>query len=161
MEWDVYWTHDLGLRVLHWLPTSFYLSMWWDNRALLQKSCAQPDVAILHLGRGLGSSEELKDIIMHIPWGGTRILPQGCTIVSWLFLPCFCVPSLSWLTTIWLCVLEICKGQRGWMKPIFYDQEMRDTEMACIQKPHKALLGFKKKLAHANKSTQGYSKPRR
>ena len=35
------------------------------------------------------------------------------------------------------------------MKPIFYDQEMRDTEMACIQKPHKALLGFKKKLAHA------------
>lgn len=47
------------------------------------------------------------------------------------------------------------------MKPVFYDQEMRDTEMTCIQEPHKALLDFKKKLARANKSTQGYSKPRR
>ena len=35
------------------------------------------------------------------------------------------------------------------MKPVFYDQEMRDTEMTCIQEPHKALLGFKKKLARA------------
>ena len=47
---------------------NFLLINWWyGSRVLLQKSCAQPDVAILHLGRGLGSSEELKDIVMHIP----------------------------------------------------------------------------------------------
>ena len=26
MEWDVYWKHNWGLRVLHWLPSNFYLS---------------------------------------------------------------------------------------------------------------------------------------
>ena len=130
MEWDVYWKQDLGLRVL-----SVSTSVCGEVTALFQKSCAQPEVAILHLGRGVGSSEEHQDIVMYIPWGGTRILPQGCNIVYWLFLPCFCFPSLSWLTTIWIYTLEICKGQGGWMKPIFYDQEMRDTEMTCIQEP--------------------------
>ena len=26
MEWDVYWKHNWGLRVLHWLPSHFYPS---------------------------------------------------------------------------------------------------------------------------------------
>ena len=38
-----------------------------------------------HLLGGFSSVEELKDV-MYIPWGGTRTLPQGCTIVSLLFL---------------------------------------------------------------------------
>ena len=28
------------------------------------------------------------------PRGGTRTLPQGSTVVSWLFFPCLCIPSL-------------------------------------------------------------------
>ena len=30
----------------------------------------------------------------------SRTIPQGCTIVSWLFLPCLCIPSLPWLTAV-------------------------------------------------------------
>ena len=38
---------------------------------------------------------ELKDIVNWIPWGRSMIRPQGCTIVSGLFLPCFwAVPPL-------------------------------------------------------------------
>ena len=46
---------------------------------------------------------ELKDVVMCVPWGGTRTLPQDCTTVSWLLPPCFCIPSLPWLATIWTC----------------------------------------------------------
>ena len=35
--------------------------------AVLQESCVQPEVTILHLGGG-SSSVELKDIVMHIFW---------------------------------------------------------------------------------------------
>ena len=47
-------------------------------------------------------------------WGGTRTLPQGCTIVSWLPLPCFCIPSLPRLTTLWIRPLELREGHGGW-----------------------------------------------
>ena len=37
-------------------PCDFLLiGWWWGNRAVLQESCAQPEVTILHLGRGLSS----------------------------------------------------------------------------------------------------------
>ena len=68
-------------------------------------------------------AEEFKDIVMYIPWGGTRILPHDCTIVSWLLLPCCCIPSLSWLTTVWIHPLELREGQGDWMRPISYKQE--------------------------------------
>ena len=47
---------------------------------MLQESCAQPEVTILHLGGGFSSAEELKDMVMHIslsrnqdPGGGTNL----------------------------------------------------------------------------------------
>ena len=43
---------------------------------------------------GVVSSVELKDIIMCIPLGGTKTLPQGCTVVSGLLLPGLCILSL-------------------------------------------------------------------
>ena len=95
-----------GCRVCGFL----LIGWWWGNRAVLQESCAQPEVTILHLGGGLSSAEELKDITMYIPWGGTRTLPQGCTVVSWLLLPCLCIPCLPWLVTIWICPLEFREG---------------------------------------------------
>ena len=33
---------------------------------MLQESCVQSEVTILHLGEGYSSVEELKDIVMHI-----------------------------------------------------------------------------------------------
>ena len=45
----------------------FLLIDWWcSNRVVLQGSCAQPEVTILHLGGGPSSAEELKDIVVHI-----------------------------------------------------------------------------------------------
>ena len=42
---------------------------------------------LLHQGvlpfvRGFSSAERLQDIVIYIPSGGIRTLPQGCTIVS-------------------------------------------------------------------------------
>ena len=129
-----------GCRVCDFL----LIGWWWGSRVVLQESCAQPEVAILHLGGGFSSAEELKDIVIYIPWGGTRTLPRGCTIVSWLLLPCFCIPSLPWLATVWICPLELREGQGGWMKPISYKQEAGDTERKAFVPggPHRVLLGF-------------------
>ena len=69
----------------------------------------------------------------HIPWGGTRPLHSGSAFVSWLFLPCLCIPSLPWLVTIWICPLELMEGQGGWMQPVSYKQEMEDTERIYTQ----------------------------
>ena len=91
---------------------------------------------------GFSSAEELKDIVMCVPWGGTRTLPQGCTIVSWLFLPCFCMPSLPWLATVWTCPLELREGHGGWS--LFLTNKKWGTQKDfCAQEPHKVLLGFK------------------
>ena len=40
-----------GCRVCDFL----LIGCWWGNRVMLQESCAQPEVAILHLGGGLSS----------------------------------------------------------------------------------------------------------
>ena len=101
-----------------WRVCDFSLiGWWWGNRALCQESCPQPEVTIFHLGGAPSSAEELKDIVMHTPWGGTRTLCQGCS-TTWLLLPCFCIPSsLPRLATVWICPLELRKDQGGWMKP--------------------------------------------
>ena len=46
---------------------------------------------------GFSSAEELKDTVLCIPWGRTRTLPQGCTLASWLLLPCLSTLCLPWL----------------------------------------------------------------
>ena len=69
--------------------------------------------------------EELTDIVMCIPWGGTRALPQACTTVGCLLLPCFCIPFLPWLATVWIFPLELRKSQWGsivtQINEFFYD----------------------------------------
>ena len=74
-------------------------------------------VNIFHLV-GLSSAEELKDIALCVSWESTRTLPQGCTNVS-----CLCVPSLPWLTAVWICPLELKEVHGGWMKPVSCNQE--------------------------------------
>ena len=119
-----------GCRVYGFL----LIDWWWDNMSVLQESRAQPEVTILHLSGGLSSCRKTQ-ILLCIPWGGTRTLPQGCTIVSWLFLPCFCILSLPWLATVWTCPLELRESHEGWMKPIFYRQEMEETERFVPESP--------------------------
>ena len=47
-----------------------------------------------------------------------RILPQGCAVVTWLVLPCLCIPFLPWSATVWTWPLELREGHGGWMRPI-------------------------------------------
>ena len=62
-----------------------------------------------------------------IPWGETRTLPQRCTIVSWLLLPCLSIPALPWLATVWTCPLELREGQGS--RSLFpKDKKWGDTE---------------------------------
>ena len=37
---------------------------------------------------------------VYITWGKIKTMSQGCTIVSWLLLPCLCNLSLHWLATV-------------------------------------------------------------
>ena len=91
---------------------------------------------------GFSSVEELKGIVMCIPWGGTRTLPQGCTILSWPLLPCLCIPSLPWLAAVQICPLELRKGYGGWS--LFPTNKKRGTWKGFhAQEPQRVLLGFR------------------
>lgn len=62
---------------------------------------------------GFHSVEKLKCIVMCIPWGASGTLAQGCTTGSWLLVvPCLCIPSLTWLATVWPCLSA--SGQGCW-----------------------------------------------
>ena len=78
---------------------------------------------------------------MCIPWGGTRTLPQGCTVVSWLLLSCLCFPSLPWLATVRICPLELREGHGGWtlLPP---NKKWGTLKGFHAQEPHRVLLGF-------------------
>ena len=81
---------------------------------------------IFRLLGGFSSTKGSKDTVMCVPWGGTRTLPQGCTIVSWLLLSHLCIPSLSLLATVesalWI------QGRSWSLKFVPYKQGMGDTE---------------------------------
>ena len=40
-------------------------------------------------------------------------MSQGCTIVSWLLLPCFCIPSFSRLANAWTCLFELRESKEA------------------------------------------------
>ena len=78
---------------------------------------------------------------MCIPWGGSRTLSQGCTLVSGLLLPCLCIPSLLRLATVWSCPLELREGHAGWS--LFLTNKQQGIQKGfCAQEPHRVLLGF-------------------
>lgn len=97
---------------------------------------ASSDSYCLPFVGGFRSVEELKDILS--PQGGTRTLPPGCTVVSWLLFACLCTPSLPSLASVWTwggswrqneaCFLQTRNGgmQKGF----------------CALEPHRLLLGF-------------------
>ena len=60
------------------------IGWWWGNRAVLQESCAQPEVTILHLGGGLSSTEELKDIVMGNSLAIQWLRLGTFTVVAWI-----------------------------------------------------------------------------
>ena len=97
-------------------------------------ACGQHIVNLFHLVGALVSAKHLKDIV-YIPWGGTRTLPQGCTIVSWLLLLCLHIPSLSWLATFGTCPLELRESHGSWMKLICYKEKWAAEKLLCPGAP--------------------------
>ena len=91
----------LQARALEWVAISFSDAWKWKEKVKLL-SC----VRLI--------AEELKNIVTCIPWVRIRTIPQDCTIVSWLFLPCLCIPSLLWLATVWTCPLELRESHGDW-----------------------------------------------
>ena len=66
---------------------------------------------------------------------GNQDPAQGCTIVSWLLLPCF--PSTSHLSLISM-FKQLREGPGGWRKPISPNQEKQKG--FCAREPHRVLL---------------------
>ena len=94
-------------------------------------------VLSLLYGPTLTSMTTGKNITLTVQTFVSKIVPLlsrfVITIVSWLLLLCFCIPSLIRLTTIWICPLEFREGQGDWLKLSSYQQEMEDMERMCIQ----------------------------
>ena len=75
------------------------------------------------------------EIVMCIPWGGAWTLPQGCTIISCLLLPCLCISLPSLISN---CLnLSFGTWVNSWkLEFIPYKQETRNTEMLlCPEAP--------------------------
>ena len=87
-------------------------------------------------------AEELKDPAAYIPQGGTKTLPQGCAIVSWM------LPFLSWHLLHSLrsnCLnLPLVTQERLWRlnEAYFLQTRNRVHRKDVCQGAHRALLGF-------------------
>ena len=107
---------------------------------MLQESCAQPQVTILHRVGG-PSSAELKDIVMGISWAGTRTQPQGHTIIRLLLLY-FLFPLPSMISNC----LNLPSGTQGRWRRLneAYVLQTRNgnREWICTPQPHGVLLSF-------------------
>ena len=102
-----HWEWKIGQQIRIRVGTTCILQSWclvtwdwfWWSSFFLEWRIPHQVVNISHF-LGILVAEKLKNIVVCIPWGTNRILPQGCTIVSWLLLPCFCIPFLSWSATV-------------------------------------------------------------
>ena len=68
---------------------------------------------------------------------------QWAHIVSWLLLLCFCIPSLPWLATVWICPLELREGLGGWS--LFPTNKKWGTQRGYVPRraPQRFQLGFR------------------
>ena len=104
----------------------------------------------------MGISYLFKVIFMHIPLEGTRTLLYLFTTISWLLLLCFCIPSLFWLATIWICPFGLpwwlrrvclqCGRPRfdSWVGKIPWRRKWQSTPVLLPGKSHgqRSLVGY-------------------
>ena len=106
----------------------FFISFPWGwSWSLSPVQCQEPP-SIVHQALCLVLNSHFKNTVTCIPWGRTRILPQGCTVVSWLFFQCFCIPSLLWLAIFWVCPLGLV--------------EVLEAGVCSLQKRNRGLVCF-------------------
>ena len=57
----------------------------------------------------------------------------GCTIVSWLLLPCLCIPSFPWLATVWKASMPRSPTGSGLVSmPVILDEWSTFLQYDCI-----------------------------
>ena len=84
-------------------------------------------------GRRVDPTERLHfHFISYISLEGNQNLLQGRTIVSWLFLPCFCTPSL--ISNYLNCPLELKGSPGGWMKLTLKARKWEGEGSVCTEK---------------------------
>ena len=90
-------------------------------------------------GQSIGASASASVLSMNIQgW-----FPLGLTVLISLqvqgplksLFPYFCIPSLPWLATVWICPLALREDLGGWMKLISCKQETQDMKSLFAQKP--------------------------
>ena len=110
---------------------------------MLQKSCVQSKVTILHLGGGPSSVEELKDSIMRSPFSGNQD-PLSRLYHHLIVPPLFLYPLPSLISNC----LNPPFGTQGRSRRLneAYILQTRKgehrTEQICTPEPHKVLLSF-------------------
>ena len=89
------------------------IGWWWRHRAVLQDSCTwyyhpHPEGELSPCRR------TQRYIVTYIPWGGTRTLLYGDTIVFWLRFLCLYIPLLPKSVIVCICPLELRGGLGAW-----------------------------------------------
>ena len=78
-------------------------------------------------------TEELKVIVTYNVYSLRRNQDTALRFFFWLFLLCYCIPSLLWLAAVWICPSELREGQGNGMKFISYKQAMGEMEQIYTQ----------------------------
>ena len=124
-SWSKYWSFSFNIS-----PSNEYsvlnihlIGWWWGNWESASSTfwfqliwvymfVGSKQVKLFPLMGVSVSAKQLEDNVACVPWGGAKALPQGCTVLSSLFLPCLYVPALPWLAGVWTCPLELMEAWR-------------------------------------------------
>ena len=85
---------------------------WWTGKSGVLQSMGSQRVG--HEWVTELNWKEFNHVVMCFPKGGTRTLPQVCTIVSLLSLHCLCIPFLPCFGNVCFWSLELWEGNGGW-----------------------------------------------
>ena len=117
------------------------IGWWWGTRVVLQDRVLSLKLAVSFCVGPLVPAEELEDIVMFIPWGGTRILSS---LLHYSFL-IVCPLFLHFLTSLISSCLNLLFGIQespGGLS-LFLKIRNRGTQKNFVSgRAHRVLLGF-------------------
>ena len=123
-SWKFWKGESIGEVVRVFIIFQYVQTFFWLVGGEVTGQCSRNLVLSLKLpsstwAAAFAPAEEIKGIVKYFPDEEPGPLFYHCT--SFLTaLPLFLLPSLPWLATVWICLLELREGQGSWMKPISY-----------------------------------------
>ena len=147
-EQRTWWTTVHGVTKesdeTEWLTFSLLIGWWWSDRVALQDSCAQPKVAILHLGSCLSSCRNLSSCrrtqrhccLCHL--GRTALSLQCCLSIA----PPSFLHSFTSREQLFGSVLrysgKVCEAEVSFLQT----RNGRHRKDLYAEGPHRVLLSF-------------------